>query len=214
MFSDLFSSMDGNISLYMSCPPLVVAMVFLTSMTFNSYFFTSMKNVISTLWAKENMFLSKNYLTLLMLFIMVNNFIGLIPLTYSSTTSLWVNSSMAMTLWLTILMSGWSYSLKKSLAHLAPTGAPAVLVPFLVVIESISILIRPITLTVRLVANISAGHIILSLISNVLSASLPLLSLMLSFFIMVFYSLFEMFVSFIQAYIFTLLVSLYMSEHP
>jgi F-type H+-transporting ATPase subunit a len=97
---------------------------------------------------------------------------------------------------------------------LAPSGAPGALMPFLILIETISILIRPITLTVRLVANISAGHIILALLANVLSSSLGIFSWSACVAIIIFYYLFEIFVSFIQAYIFTLLIRLYITEHP
>lgn len=100
-----------------------------------------------------------------------------------------------------------------SAAHLAPAGAPAALVPFLVLVETISILIRPLTLTVRLIANISAGHIVISLIANCLvrASTTALVSI---FILNVGYTLFEVFVCLIQAYIFTLLVKLYAEEHP
>lgn len=104
------------------------------------------------------------------------------------------------------------YSPTASLAHLAPRGAPLVLLPFLVVVESIRILIRPLTLTVRLVANISAGHIVLGLLANVNSGLSAILPLWLG--LTVAYTVFEFFVSAIQAYIFTLLITLYRAEHP
>ena len=53
-------------------------------------------------------------------------------------------------------------------AHLAPGGAPAALAPFLVIIETVSILIRPLTLTVRLVANITVGHVVCALMRVIL----------------------------------------------
>lgn len=97
------------------------------------------------------------------------NFLGLAPLVYGVTTSLWVRRSFAILLWGLLILSGYTYNYKVSLAHLCPSGAPKVLIPFLVIIERISILIRPLTLTVRLVANMRAGHIILSLAACVLS---------------------------------------------
>ena len=56
------------------------------------------------------------------------------------------------------------------IAHLAPAGAPAALAPFLVIIERVSIVIRPLTLTVRLVANITVGHVVCALIRVILSS--------------------------------------------
>ncbi|KAH9518908.1 ATP synthase subunit H protein (Va0H) (atp6H) (Atp6v0e) [Bulinus truncatus] len=105
------------------------------------------------------------------------------------------------------------FFMKKTLAHLVPAGRPALLIPFLIIIEIISILIRPLTLTVRLIANIRAGHIVLSLIANCLT-SLGFTRILLILIVSVFYNIFEVFVCFIQAYIFTLLLKLYRLEHP
>ena len=110
-------------------------------------------------------------------------------------------------------MSGWASYPKESAAHLAPAGAPAGLIPVLILIETISLLIRPITLTVRLIANISAGHIVISLIANCLVRS-SLTVIIPVFFIYTGYNIFEVFVCFIQAYIFSLLIKLYAEEHP
>jgi len=111
-------------------------------------------------------------------------------------------------------MSGFIYKPLSAIAHLVPAGSPAPLIPFLVLIETISILIRPLTLTVRLVANIRAGHIVMTLIANLLRILTLDHIFILTFAASLFYILFEMFVSLIQAYIFTLLISLYIKEHP
>jgi len=214
VITDLFSSIDGNTSIYVWLCPLILATLLLSNNYYLRSNLTVLKASLSTLWGKETYFLSKLYLTSLIIFIMLNNFIGLFPFVYRRTTRLWVNRRIALILWGLILFSGWVFSIKKSVAHLAPAGAPIVLIPFLILIETIRILIRPITLTVRLVANISAGHIILGLISNVLSSAIAILPFTLRVIILVFYNLFEIFVAFIQAYIFTLLVSLYITEHP
>jgi ATP synthase subunit 6 len=103
------------------------------------------------------------------------------------------------------------------IAGLLPMGAPAPLNPFLVVIETVSILVRPVTLSVRLTANISAGHIVLTLIGNYLTARFFLssvFSILLLALIQVFYTIFEFGISLIQAYIFCLLITLYSDEHP
>lgn len=92
------------------------------------------------------------------------------------------------------------------MAHIAPAGTPAALTPFLVVIETISILIRPLTLTVRLVANITVGHVVCALIRVVLRSLSAVWSISL---IIVFYSVFEFAIAVIQAYVFTLLLTLY-----
>lgn len=168
------------------------------------------------LWGSiESKFYSlKLILTRIILLIITNNFIGLTPFTYGLTSSLWFNRSLALSCWGCFLLSGWVFSFKASAAHLVPAGSPVVLIPFLVIIETIRVTIRPLTLRVRLIANIRAGHIVLALISNVMSSCLGYGILGLLTILIVSYYLFEFFVCFIQAYIFTLLLSLYSIEHP
>lgn len=103
------------------------------------------------------------------------------------------------------------------MAALLPIGAPAPLNPFLVLIETVRIIARPITLSVRLMANIRAGHIVLTLIGNYLTTSLfflPSVRALILLTIQVFYTVFEFGIGVIQAYIFCLLITLYSDEHP
>jgi ATP synthase subunit 6 len=96
-------------------------------------------------------------------------------------------------------------------------GAPAPLNPFLVIIETVRILVRPITLSVRLTANMRAGHIVLTLVGNYLTARFfisSIFSILLLISIQVLYTIFEFGISLIQAYIFCLLITLYSDEHP
>lgn len=97
------------------------------------------------------------------------------------------------------------------LVHLIPQGTPSALIPFIVLIETISNLIRPGTLAVRLTANIIAGHLLIVL----LSSATPLTPFFLSpilFNAQVALSLLETAVAFIQAYVFSVLVTLYIAE--
>ena len=97
------------------------------------------------------------------------------------------------------------------LAHLVPEGTPVALVPFMVCIEIISSLMRPMTLAVRLAANIIAGHLLLDLCSIPIITSSALVKL--AFFTALFtLSVLEFGVALIQAYVFTRLRSLYLSE--
>jgi len=146
-------------------------------------------------------------------FIILINLFGLIPYTYGITRNLWPSARMALLLWGLLVISGITFNYKSVLAHLTPAGAPAVLAPFLVLIETVRITIRPLTLTVRLIANISAGHIVLSLIANCIRA-VGGFTLLIIIFLNVGYNIFEIFVCLIQAYIFSLLLKLYGEEHP
>nr|YP_010143398.1 ATP synthase F0 subunit 6 [Euphaedusa planostriata]QQL04605.1 ATP synthase F0 subunit 6 [Euphaedusa planostriata] len=214
MMTDLFSSLDGNHSIFFWTPPLLFTSLFLWTRTWLSNSVLIYSDMCSSPWASAKGVPSRLFLQALFTTLISLNLLGLAPFIYPVTSSLWVNSSLALLLWLSVLLSGWSYSFKKSAAHLVPSGAPIILIPFLIIIETISILIRPLTLTVRLVANISAGHIIMSLLASVLSSNISMMSTTLFYIVMVAYNMFEVFVALIQAYIFTLLVSLYMEEHP
>nr|YP_010608779.1 ATP synthase F0 subunit 6 [Succinea erythrophana]WAO26026.1 ATP synthase F0 subunit 6 [Succinea erythrophana] len=218
MFTDLFSSMDSMINLSTWIFPLILLLFFINEKIWTSSKIFSLMGINLMTWNKKDkksLYLSKSlFLSSVMLFLVSNNLVGLSPFTFGSTSHMWVNLSMAVSFWLILIISGWFFNLKKSAAHLLPSGAPMGLSPFLILIETVSIIIRPLTLTVRLMANISAGHIVLALISNVIvstagNLSSPLLSLL-----MMFYYMFEYFVAIIQGYIFTLLISLYMEEHP
>nr|YP_008994178.1 ATP synthase F0 subunit 6 [Solenaia carinata]AGO02020.1 ATP synthase F0 subunit 6 [Solenaia carinata] len=150
-----------------------------------------------------------------MLFIV--NISGMVPDVFSPTSHLSLTFVLAGVVWSCLVFSGWSYSWGQSAAHLVPGGSPMGLIPLLVLIESVSILIRPITLGVRLAANITMGHLMLHVIGEYLVGFLYGMSLtggVLGSAVMWGYVLFEFAVSFLQAYVFVLLVGLYSSDHP
>merc|ERR1711863_207287 len=102
-------------------------------------------------------------------------------------------------------------NLGRFLAHLVPLGTPYALIPFMVVIELVRRIIRPLTLSVRLAANIVAGHLLMVLVSR------PITSIRINFMALVISALLllimlELAVSFIQAYVFSTLISLYVIE--
>ena len=96
-------------------------------------------------------------------------------------------------------------------AHLVPQRTPGPLIPFIVLIESISNVIRPLTLAVRLIANIVAGHLLITLLGNQTAArsNLLLISLLLTQIILL---TLESAVAVIQAYVFAVLTTLYARE--
>jgi len=111
-----------------------------------------------------------NLITALFLFLIFINLSGLIPYVFRPTRHLAISLSLGLPLWLSLIISGILFNPASVIASLLPIGAPAALNPFLVIIETVSILVRPITLSVRLTANIRAGHIVLTLIGNYLTA--------------------------------------------
>merc|ERR1712121_365946 len=101
------------------------------------------------------------------------------------------------------------FQLINFMSHLVPVGTPGPLIPFMVLIETVRNIIRPGTLSIRLAANIVAGHLLLTLLGSQGDLSLFLLCLMVALFLLL---LLEVGVACIQAYVFTVLRSLYLSE--
>lgn len=107
------------------------------------------------------------------------------------------------------MLFGWRIKNKDIFAHLVPMSTPVVLMPFMVLIERIRRVIRPLTLAIRLSANIIAGHLLITLLGNQL-AELKMFGLLMPTEIML--VTLEIAVSLIQAYVFSILITLYISE--
>nr|AJD00125.1 ATP synthase F0 subunit 6 [Physignathus cocincinus] len=154
-------------------------------------------------------------LTSLILLILTTNIIGLLPYTFTPMTQLSTTLALAIPLWMATVITGMQTQTTKSLAHLLPMGTPTVLIPILVMVETISLIVRPLALGVRLTANLTAGHILLQLISAAsltTTTTLPLMS-PLTLLVVAVFTVLEIAVAMIQAYVFTLLVILYLQEN-
>jgi len=90
-------------------------------------------------------------------------------------------------------------------------GTPLILIPFIVLIETIRLIIRPITLAIRLTANIIAGYLLISLIGSS-GQSLRIITLSIILRTQILLIILEIAVAFIQSYVFTILRTLYRSE--
>ncbi|YP_002286780.1 ATP synthase F0 subunit 6 (mitochondrion) [Xiphophorus maculatus] len=151
----------------------------------------------------------------LMLFLITLNTTGLLPYTFTPTTQLSMNMGFAIPLWLaTVILGLWTQP-TQALGHLLPEGTPTPLIPVLIIIETISLFIRPIALGVRLTANLTAGHLLIQLISSATSVLLSILPAVATFTITLLFllTLLEVAVAMIQAYVFVLLLSLYLQEN-
>nr|AEG23796.1 ATP synthase F0 subunit 6 [Sotalia guianensis] len=151
----------------------------------------------------------------LLLFIASTNLLGMLPHSFTPTTQLSMNLGMAIPLWTGTILIGFRNKTKMSLAHLLPLGTPTFLIPMLVMIETISLFIQPLALAVRLTANITAGHLLLHLIGSATLAlmSISLFTALITFIILTLLVILEFAVALIQAYVFTLLVSLYLQNN-
>jgi F-type H+-transporting ATPase subunit a len=157
----------------------------------------------------------------LFMFILTVNMIGMIPYSFTVTTHIVITVSLAMLVFLTVIFYGlWKHGLH-FFKLFVPSGVPWYVLPIVVPIEVMSFLSRPVSHSVRLFANMLAGHITLKVFASFitmlgafgflgwLGATLPLA-------LTVALTALELLVSFLQAYVFTILTCIYLNDaiHP
>jgi len=147
----------------------------------------------------------------LFVFILFSNYVGLIPGAYTVTSQIIVTAAFSFLVYGISLVVGFSLHGVKFLGILIPPGTPGWLVPLMVPIEIISQIARPISLAVRLFANMTAGHVMLAVLFG-LTISGGLLIGWLPFVFTVAIYLLEFGIAFIQAYIFTILTCVYLGD--
>nr|YP_009731724.1 ATP synthase F0 subunit 6 [Limassolla lingchuanensis]QHR79702.1 ATP synthase F0 subunit 6 [Limassolla lingchuanensis] len=216
MMNNLFSVFDpttGSLSMNW-----LSSLILIILMPYKMWF---MKNKIMIMFnlmidsLKKEMFMLMPYkgMTLLMIslfmLILINNLMGLVPYVFTSSAHLVFSLTIALPMWMGFMLFGWINKTKMMFNHLVPVGTPYILMPFMVIIETISNLIRPGSLAVRLTANMIAGHLLMSLLGNNTTSSLVLISTLMIF---LFLMLFELAVAMIQSYVFMTLTTLYSSE--
>lgn len=151
----------------------------------------------------------------LLIFLITLNILGLLPYTFTPTTQLSLNMAFAVPLWLATVIIGMRNQPTAALGHLLPEGTPTPLIPILIIIETISLFIRPLALGVRLTANLTAGHLLIQLIATAAFVLLPIIPVVaiLTASVLFLLTLLEVAVAIIQAYVFVLLLSLYLQEN-
>nr|AIW64807.1 ATP synthase F0 subunit 6 [Qinlingacris elaeodes] len=223
MMTNLFSTFDPSTNLFnlsLNWTSTFMGLLLIPSM----FWLTSSR--INFIWNKLNMTLHNEFKTLLgpksfngmtiifismFIMMMFNNFMGLFPYIFTSTSHLTFTFSIALPMWLSFMLFGWINNTNHMFTHLVPQGTPAALMSFMVLIETISNVIRPGTLAVRLTANMIAGHLLLTLLGN----TGPSMTMnMISFLIIsqMLLMILESAVALIQAYVFSILSTLYSSE--
>lgn len=151
-----------------------------------------------------NLKFKKNINKVLILLIGCVNLISLNPYTWSITGYMWNNLLVALSICLRFVVYSVINKFNIFISHLLPLGRPIFLWNIIVILEIVSVIIRPLTLSLRLTCNILAGHVLISLIIN--------LSLLGRFFL-IFLLLFESIIGYIQSYVFSILSFIYFSEH-
>nr|YP_010491843.1 ATP synthase F0 subunit 6 [Platydracus impotens]UWM92629.1 ATP synthase F0 subunit 6 [Platydracus impotens] len=221
MMTNLFSSFDPSSSFYMSLNWLstFLGLLFIPSM------FWLIPSRWNFIWIKIIMILHNEFKILLQnsikgstlifislfSFIMFNNLLGLFPYIFTSTSHLILTLGLALPLWMSFMIYGWTNNTMHMFAHLVPQGTPPILMPFMVCIETISNVIRPGTLAVRLAANMIAGHLLLTLLGNT-GPMMSLIMLNILIFTQLLLLILESAVAIIQSYVFAILSTLYSSE--
>lgn len=147
-----------------------------------------------------------NIFTRALILIFLLNFFSIFPFNFAGTSQVRVVLIFSIFFWLNIIIFTLKNNIKGFLLHAIPDGSPMYLTWFLFVIEIIRNLIRPVTLIVRLTANILSGHLLIILLSKLVFIA-PYMG--------IFYlglNIVELFVSIIQSYIFLTMVTLYYAE--
>ncbi|PIQ95930.1 MAG: F0F1 ATP synthase subunit A [Nitrospinae bacterium CG11_big_fil_rev_8_21_14_0_20_56_8] len=147
----------------------------------------------------------------LFFFILACNLVGLIPGSYTITSQLVVTGAFAFGIFILTLIIGFAKHGAHFLSILVPPGVPKIMIPLMIPIEIISMVARPISLSVRLFANMTAGHTVLAVLFGLaMSASVFLGWLPFGFTVVI--NGLEIAIAFIQAYIFTTLTCVYIGD--
>ena len=153
----------------------------------------------------------------LFFFILIGNLISNIPYTFAINSSAILTLGFSITIFIGVTILALTKHKIKFFSYFIPNGTPLGLVPLLVVIEIISYFARAVSLGVRLFSNITAGHTLLKILSTFLY-QLFSNSLLIAIITLIPFALFlgivslEIMVSFIQAFVFTLLVASYLKD--
>jgi F-type H+-transporting ATPase subunit a len=177
-------------------------------------------NTIQSTAGKEGMRFFPLVFTLFM-FILVANIIGLVPYTFTVTSHIIITAALALLVFLTVLVYGFYKNGLGFFRLFVPSGIPMYILPLIVFIEVLSFLSRPVSHSVRLFANMLAGHITIKVFASfvpllgglgifgIFGATLPLI-------LVVALTALELLVAFLQAYVFAILTCIYLNDtiHP
>lgn len=157
----------------------------------------------------------------LFIFVLTANFVGMIPYSFTVTSHLIVTAALALVVILTVIIYGFVRHGTQFLHLFVPSGVPAFLLPFMVVIEVISFLSRPISLSLRLFANMLAGHIAMKVFAGFIvmmtaSGVVGWFGAVLPLTMVVALTALEFLVAALQAYVFAVLTCIYLNDalHP
>jgi F-type H+-transporting ATPase subunit a len=157
----------------------------------------------------------------LFMFIFISNIVGIIPYTFTVSSHIIVTFSLALLVFLTVILYGIYKNGLKFFKLFVPSGIPIVILPLVVLIEIISFFSRPISHSVRLFANMLAGHVTLKVFASFITmlgalGAIGKVGAVLPLGLVVALTALELMVAFLQAYVFTILTCIYLNDaiHP
>ena len=216
-----------NSSLYMILVVVVVCVLFFIGTSNKSIIPNKFRYCLEELFnfingiidsnVKENGYQLFPYILTLFLFIAIGNMVGLFPYAFSFTSQLVVTLCMACLVFIASIVVGFYNQGLHYLKHFCPEGIPIYIAPFVIVIELMSFAFRPISLGIRLFANMVSGHIMIKIIASfaVSLAGLSFLSgglAIIPVVVNVLLNVFKLVVCALQAYVFSVLSCIYLSE--
>ena len=152
----------------------------------------------------------QSVLIIIFLTIIIWNLIAIFPYNFTPTAHISISFSLRASIWTSTIIFGWKNKFNKIIIHLTPLGTPNPLMNFIVVIETIRAIIRPITLSIRLSANIVAGHLLITLLSSFSIISIQ--NSIISTIPTILLTILEIGVAIVQAYVLITLILLYQNE--
>jgi F-type H+-transporting ATPase subunit a len=147
----------------------------------------------------------------LFIFILALNMLGMVPYSFTVTSHIIVTFALALLVFLFVLIIGFVKNGVGFLKLFVPSGVPVAMLPLITVLEVFSFLIRPISLSVRLFANMMAGHMMLKVFAAFV-VGLGLIGGWAPLVFMVAFTGLEILVAFLQAFVFTVLTCIYLND--
>lgn len=145
------------------------------------------------------------------MFVLFGNFLGMIPYTFTFTSHIIVTFGLALMVFLTVTVIAFARHGFHFFAFFLPEGTPLAMAPMVIALEILSYFIRPVSLSIRLFANMMAGHTMLKVFGGFV-ITLGIVFGVLPFAVNVALTLFEFLVAALQAYVFTILTCLYLKD--
>nr|WQF69082.1 ATP synthase F0 subunit 6 [Amblyomma calcaratum] len=219
MMNNLFSIFDPSTSssLSMNWFSLVIWLIlvpspfWLSSSLFLTFWKILLKKLFQEVSNNVNHFKLKTliFLTSVFCVILFSNLFGLLPFVFTPSSHLVFTMFYSFPFWFSLMMFSFLNKFNKVMSHLVPMGSPIALSCFMVLIETVSNLIRPITLSVRLTANMISGHLLIHLLSSMM---MEIHFFFFMLIVMMMLLVLETAVAFIQSFVFMTLISLYINE--